>query len=98
MNGSVVGSPGPIDSMLQTQMLEKKVVAIPYDELKRMIEDVVRKAVEGVEAAKKTEADQVMSDAAHAGAENDGEDEIVVASVEKGEDDLFGESIAEFEE
>lgn len=73
--------------MLKQVTPEKKVVSIPVDELRSMITEAVRKAVEGIEAAKKSEEGCLISDTARAGAQAVDEDEIVVASVEGREAD-----------
>ena len=79
---TMVASPGPIDPVLRGATLEKEVVSIPVDELRSMITEAVRKAVESVEAAKKTVAEDGAQQYTAGDAEVPDEDEIVVASVE----------------
>lgn len=79
----MVASPGTIDPMLRGMTPEKKVVSIPVDELRSMITEAVRKAVEGIERVKKdAEVGVIQEEVADADAEAVDEDEIVVASVE----------------
>lgn len=91
MHEGVVGSPGPIHPMFRAMTPEKKVVSIPVEQLKSLIEDAVRKAVEGIETAKMLKAEGAVQDSAQAGAELVDEDDIVVASVESREG-AFGRS------
>ena len=76
-------------------MAEKRVVSVPVDELRSMITEAVRKAVEGIEAAKKdaavrgsvqamktTEEGEVVAETIECGAENDDEDTIAVMKLE----------------
>ena len=72
-----------IDPMLRIATPEKKVVSIPIDELKSIITEAVRKAVEGIQAAKKEESISSQAADAEVGADAGDEDEIVVASVEE---------------
>jgi len=85
-------SPGLLDPAL---MAEKRVVSVPVDELRSMITEAVRKAVEGIEAAKKdaavrgsvqamktTEEGEVVAETIECGAENDDEDTIAVMKLE----------------
>ena len=76
---TIAASP-PIDPMLQQSMPPvNKVVSIPVDELRGMITEAVRKAVEGIDAAKKQERSEMIGDSEGGAAD---EDKIVVASVE----------------
>ena len=61
----------------------KKVVSVPVDELKNMITEAVRKAVEGIQAASKGETALTQSGATEDSTDAGDEDEIVVASVEE---------------
>lgn len=82
-----------IDPGLQAATREKKVVSIPIDELKSIITEAVRKAVEGIQAARKGESTSSQPADAEVGADAGDEDEIVVASV----DERDGFQDAEFE-
>lgn len=79
----VGASPGVIDPVLKGLAVEeKKVVAIPVEELRSLITEAVRKAVQGIEAGKKGDDCGDLKGLSDAVAGGGDEDEIVVASVE----------------
>lgn len=82
VHDTMAASPVAINPTLRTVTPEKKFVSIPVDELRMLITEAVKKAVDGTEAARKNEGGGLVDGAADAGGENGDEDEIVVASVE----------------